>query len=196
MLSAAAALPFVLVAVFLMISMMNYSRTYDSIVRNMTTANNYNLNFKEEMDESLYKIVAVSYTHLSGIPVTSLAAGEAKAVEEGLIASFDFDSEEDGFIGAGAKAVVNGTAIFEDSYEGVGKALAVSESTWLSVYRDDDGAVLEGLESFTLSYDSKATNQKNGWAFYAAPDLNPQNGNGAKEHYLGTVSYTHLMQNI
>lgn len=68
MLSAAAALPFVLVAVFLMISMMNYSRTYDSIVRNMTTANNYNLNFKEEMDESLYKIVVgyVTFENISG----------------------------------------------------------------------------------------------------------------------------------
>ena len=66
MLSAAVALPFVLVAVFLMFSMKNYSRTYDSIVSNMTTANNYNLNFKEEMDESLYKIV-VGYVTFDNI---------------------------------------------------------------------------------------------------------------------------------
>ena len=66
MLSAAVALPFVLVAVFLMFSMKNYSRTYDSIVSNMTTANNYNLNFKEEMDESLYKIV-VGYVTFNNI---------------------------------------------------------------------------------------------------------------------------------
>ena len=98
---------------------------------------------KRLIGRRVFAAILAAAVSVSGIPVTSLAAGEAKAVEEGLIASFDFDSEEDGFIGAGAKAVVNGTAILEDSYEGVGKALAVSESTWLSVYRDDDGAVLE-----------------------------------------------------
>jgi len=33
------------------------SDTYEKLINNMTIANNYNLNFKEEMDESLYKLV-------------------------------------------------------------------------------------------------------------------------------------------
>lgn len=66
MLSAAAMLPFLILAVVLLISMNNYSRTYDKLVSNMTIANNYNLNFKEEMDESLYKLV-VGYVDYENI---------------------------------------------------------------------------------------------------------------------------------
>ena len=67
MLSAAAMLPFLVLAVVLLISMTNYSDTYDELVNNMTIANNYNLNFKEEMDESLYKLVVgyVDYENIS-----------------------------------------------------------------------------------------------------------------------------------
>ncbi|MBE5872152.1 MAG: HAMP domain-containing protein [Lachnospiraceae bacterium] len=57
MLSILIALPFVIFNLYLLSSMANYSRAYDDIVSNMTIANNYNLNFKEEMDESLYKLV-------------------------------------------------------------------------------------------------------------------------------------------
>jgi len=53
--------PFVIVLIYLFSSMANYSKSYESLVANMTIANNYNLNFKEEMDESLYKLV-VGYT--------------------------------------------------------------------------------------------------------------------------------------
>lgn len=56
-LAAAVALPFLVLVVYLLFSMGSYSRTYDKIVSDMTIANNYNLNFKEEMDESLYKLV-------------------------------------------------------------------------------------------------------------------------------------------
>ena len=55
-LAAAVALPFLVLVVYLLFSMGSYSRTYDKIVSDMTIANNYNLNFKEEMDESLYKL--------------------------------------------------------------------------------------------------------------------------------------------
>lgn len=57
LLSVVIALPFITLTVYLLFSMANYSKTYDSIVSNLTIANNYNLNFKEEMDESLYKLV-------------------------------------------------------------------------------------------------------------------------------------------
>lgn len=48
--------------VYLIYAMHSYSNAYDTIVSNMTVANNYNLNFKEEMDESLYKLVVGSVT--------------------------------------------------------------------------------------------------------------------------------------
>ncbi|MCI9592843.1 MAG: histidine kinase [Lachnospiraceae bacterium] len=65
-LAAAATIPFLTLAVILLFSMTNYSRAYDKIVSNLTIANNYNLNFKEEMDESLYKLVVgyVEYENL------------------------------------------------------------------------------------------------------------------------------------
>ena len=52
-----AALPFLAISIYLLISMSNYNHTYNKIVQNLTIANNYNLDFKEEMDESLYKMV-------------------------------------------------------------------------------------------------------------------------------------------
>lgn len=65
-LSAAIVLPFFIMVVVLLVSMTRYSRTYDQIVGNMTIANNYNLDFKEEMDESLYKLV-VGYVDFGNI---------------------------------------------------------------------------------------------------------------------------------
>lgn len=59
-LSAVAAVPFLIMVVYLIYALHNYSIAYDRIVSNMTVANNYNLNFKEEMDESLYKLVVGS----------------------------------------------------------------------------------------------------------------------------------------
>ena len=67
LLTVTATLPFLAVAVYLLISMSNDNHTYHSIVDNMTVANNYNLNFKEEIDESLYKMVVgyVTVDHFS-----------------------------------------------------------------------------------------------------------------------------------
>lgn len=55
-------IPMVLFTVYLVISLQNYSKAYDEIVSNMTVANSYNLNFKEEMDESTYKLVVGATT--------------------------------------------------------------------------------------------------------------------------------------
>ena len=67
LLAFAAAVPFLIVAIYLLISMAEYSHTYEKIVNNLTIANNYNLNFKDEMDESLYKLVVgyVKFDHIS-----------------------------------------------------------------------------------------------------------------------------------
>ena len=63
---AVAAGPLLLMTVYLILSLISYRNAYDSIVSNMTIANNYNLNFKEEMDESLYKLAvgAVSFEQI------------------------------------------------------------------------------------------------------------------------------------
>ncbi|MCM1385879.1 MAG: histidine kinase [Bacillus sp. (in: Bacteria)] len=55
-------LPFVGITLYLIFSLHNYSNAYDEIVSNMTIANSYNLYFKEEMDESLYKLVVGAVT--------------------------------------------------------------------------------------------------------------------------------------
>lgn len=62
LLSVAVTVPFLVMVLYLIFALHNYSRAYDSIVDSMTVANNYNLNFKEEMDESLYKLVVGAVT--------------------------------------------------------------------------------------------------------------------------------------
>ena len=62
LLSVVVVVPFLVMVLYLIYALHNYSRAYDAIVGNMTVANNYNLNFKEEMDESLYKLVVGSVT--------------------------------------------------------------------------------------------------------------------------------------
>lgn len=66
LLATVGALPFVVMLIYLLASMANYSRVYDKIVRDITVANNYNLNFKEDMDESMYKLV-VGYVTFDNI---------------------------------------------------------------------------------------------------------------------------------
>lgn len=53
----AAIVPLLGMTIYLIAALADYRNVYDSIVSNMTVANNYNLDFKEEMDESIYKLV-------------------------------------------------------------------------------------------------------------------------------------------
>ncbi len=55
-------IPMIILSVYQIAALHNYSTAYDKIVRRITSANNYNLNFKEEMDESMYKIVVEAET--------------------------------------------------------------------------------------------------------------------------------------
>ncbi len=55
-------IPMIILSVYQITALHNYSTAYDTIVRRITSANNYNLNFKEEMDESMYKIVVEAET--------------------------------------------------------------------------------------------------------------------------------------
>ncbi|NLG05015.1 MAG: histidine kinase [Clostridia bacterium] len=55
-------IPLLLISIYLIVALVNYSNSYDEIVGNMTVANNYNLDFKEELDESIYKIAVGAAT--------------------------------------------------------------------------------------------------------------------------------------
>ena len=55
-------IPMIILSIYQIAALHNYSTSYDTIVRRITSANNYNLNFKEEMDESMYKIVVEAET--------------------------------------------------------------------------------------------------------------------------------------
>ncbi|MGN0205369.1 MAG: sensor histidine kinase [Coprococcus sp.] len=66
LLGAGVMLPFLVMIIILLVSMVKYSQVYDQTVSNMTIANNYNLYFKDEMDESLYKLV-VGYVDFENI---------------------------------------------------------------------------------------------------------------------------------
>ena len=55
-------IPMIILSVYQITALHNYSTVYDTIVRRITAANTYNLNFKDEMDESMYKIVVEAET--------------------------------------------------------------------------------------------------------------------------------------
>lgn len=55
-------IPMIILSVYQITALYNYSTAYDTIVQRITAANSYNLNFKEEMDESMYKIVVEAET--------------------------------------------------------------------------------------------------------------------------------------
>lgn len=58
-----AIIPLLIIIFYLLYSLTKYSNSYDKIVSNLAIANNYNLTFKENMDESIYKLAveAVSF---------------------------------------------------------------------------------------------------------------------------------------
>lgn len=55
-------IPMIILSIYQIAALHSYSTAYDTIVRRITAANDYNLNFKEEMDESMYKIVVEAET--------------------------------------------------------------------------------------------------------------------------------------
>ncbi len=55
-------LPLMIISVFLLYELNVFCRSYDAIVRNVTTANKYSLEFKNEFDAVVYQMVARSIT--------------------------------------------------------------------------------------------------------------------------------------
>ena len=81
MLAAMVVFPFLLAIFYLLASMSNYSRVYERIVSDITVANNYNLNFKEEMDESMYKLV-VGYVTFDNISEAETLENPYELIDE------------------------------------------------------------------------------------------------------------------
>ncbi|MGN0413309.1 MAG: sensor histidine kinase [Lachnospiraceae bacterium] len=73
--------PLLCITIYLVFALLNYSKAYDKIVNTMTIANNYNLAFKEEMDESLYKL-AVGYTTFDKIDEDSTLRNPYELINE------------------------------------------------------------------------------------------------------------------
>ena len=120
------------------------------------------------------------------------AFGDSKIVQGmELIAKFDFeDAPVDGFfIGAGAKAMVNGTAAYGIG-PGGSKTARLSSDFWLEVTKEDDGPLLAGLSEFTVSYDSNpsANAANNGSVFYAARTIRSSKINWAR--FLNVIDKT------
>ena len=55
-------LPLMIISVFLMYELNVFCRSYDAIVRNVTEANKYNLEFKNDFDSVVYQMIARSMT--------------------------------------------------------------------------------------------------------------------------------------
>lgn len=94
--------PLLLVIIYLVFSFYNYSIAYGSIVDNMTIANNYNLNFKNEMDESLYRL-SVGYVSFGDISDDEHIKDPYKLVAElkdefGMLANITTDPQSSSWL--------------------------------------------------------------------------------------------------
>lgn len=90
MLFVVVAVPFMVLIVYLIFALHNYSNAYNTIVSNITVANNYNQNFKEEMDESLYKLVVG--------PVTFETIGEDDSLKDPYVLLDELRAEVGGLM--------------------------------------------------------------------------------------------------
>lgn len=66
LLNAIVMVPLGVLAIYLIVVMKDFTGAYNQIVKNVTAINNYNLNFKEEMDYAMYRVVigSVSFDEL------------------------------------------------------------------------------------------------------------------------------------
>ena len=76
-----AIVPLLGITIYLIAALVDYRNVYDSIVSNMTVANNYNLDFKEELDESIYKLV-VGYVSFDNIHKESALKNPYSLIDE------------------------------------------------------------------------------------------------------------------
>ena len=85
--------PLTLTVVYLLVLLNSFSGRYDTIVENITKANAYNINFKEDLDYVMYIIVANSERaeELVGTEQPNIMIDEARGVFEELLEIADSD---------------------------------------------------------------------------------------------------------
>lgn len=54
--------PFIILVIYLLVSMINYCNSYNQIVKNVSLANSYNIDFKKEIDGAMYQLAVGSAT--------------------------------------------------------------------------------------------------------------------------------------
>lgn len=128
-----------------------------------------------------------TYRHGTVMPITqeeydALAAKYTPAAETGdMIFSLDFDNEDASAPTLGA-AAVNGEITYTDGYNG-GKAAVLDGTDYIEINGANGSPLLTGLETFTVSFASKADNTS--WWFYAAPNTTAQTYKSEK--YIGVL---------
>lgn len=59
---AAILVPFIILVIYLLVSMINYCNSYNQVVKNVSLANTYNIDFKQEIDAGMYQIAVGAST--------------------------------------------------------------------------------------------------------------------------------------
>ncbi len=136
------------------------------------------------------KVESISFETNSFSSFATISDRITEPMAAGCIAYFSFDSDADGFSGAGATAAKNGTTVLRDGQSG--KALYLNGDGWLNVTGGSNGHLLTGLDEFTVSYWCSTTaatsdGSHGNWAYFAAPNSGGQVYRNEK--YVG-VSHT------
>ena len=80
-------IPLIVLVTFALIRMYGYYQDYDRLVRNITSANEYNMSFKESMDETMYRIITGSANWTD--PEEKLMSDDPKALIKNATEHFE-----------------------------------------------------------------------------------------------------------
>lgn len=118
-------IPFICMIVYLLVLMNGFSQRYDSIVKNITRANTYNIVFKEDMDYLMYIIVvnAERAEELVDIDKPKAMIGEAMDDFYKLYETADSDSARESL-----KRIIKSLNILEDRVQEIKESALVSGS--------------------------------------------------------------------
>ncbi len=114
--------PFLVISVFLLVTLNGFFSSYDRIVRNVTLANSYNIQFQEDMDMVMYQMVARALRQDEVGPIVGMQApGEMLAA-----ARADFEILHSGTVSMDARDRVSSLLNLLDALKGYVDELNVS----------------------------------------------------------------------
>lgn len=117
---------------------------------------------------------------------------EQEALYDDVIASFNFDDTVEGLRSGTAIARASGGVVLDDNgYSGKALKLDGTGSNFLSVMNRDTTNLLNGYESFTISYYSKPETDNGSWSVFLAPNGNAQTY--LQERYIGILDKTNAV---